>query len=149
MEMKFKVGDNVLIRKDIGELDEHDNYIYEGKQGLNEEMVALAGHIATITSVNESAKYYKIDLDGGDWYWEENHFEEIKPIPLNASSADILDLDTNKPHHKITYYVNGFKYDMCVNIAEFTKDDGWLVTDNEGRPFTIPNDWVDSIVRIS
>lgn len=149
MKMKFKVGDNVLIRKDIGVTDRDGDWIYEGKQGLNDEMVGLAGHIATITKVYEDMGYYHIDLDDGLWCWEEHYLEEIKPIPLNTSPADILDVDTNKPHYKMTYYVNEFKYEMCVNIAEFTKDSGWLVTDNEGRPFIIPNDWVDSIVRIS
>ena len=143
MKLKFKVGDIVKIRADLKDYEKE----YCGAVYVNDDMANLAGHVATITGVNNGDNYH-IDLDDGDWNWSDDTFEEIAPIPLNQLPADVLKLDTNKPQHKITYHVGEFKYDMYINLAEFTKDNGWLVTDNEGRPFIIPNDWVDSIVRI-
>ena len=69
---EFKEGDRVMIR---GNLNTNDEDIF----GFNDEMVELAGRIATITAVGEDDDIdeveYRIDLDSGQWMWSNGAFE--------------------------------------------------------------------------
>ena len=89
MKLKFKVGDIVKIRADLKDYEKE----YCGAVYVNDDMANFAGHVATITRVNNGDNYH-IDLDEGDWNWSDDTFEEIEPIPLNQSPADVLKLDT-------------------------------------------------------
>lgn len=64
--MKFKVGDKVTIRKDLSKYELNVNSFMEGYRGM----------VATITKVMDVD--YFIDLDDGDWYWDDSMFEEGK-----------------------------------------------------------------------
>jgi hypothetical protein len=86
---KFKVGDRVTIKKDLKEGGMYETYV-------NDEMEALAGHEVTITTFVYNSDY-KIDLDGGNFYWSEDMFEEIDTptieIPNLPTSKTLLNLN--------------------------------------------------------
>ena len=63
---KFEVGDKVIIRKNLSRIE----------YNVVPEMEEYRGKVATI--VGARGDNYFIDLDGGDWYWSDNMFEEGK-----------------------------------------------------------------------
>ena len=67
--MKFKVGDKVIIRKDLKEG-------YDFKEHVTDDMEELAGKIVTITKVweNDGGRYY-IKEDMYNYIWSEDMFE--------------------------------------------------------------------------
>ena len=67
--MKFKVGDKVIIRKDLKEG-------YDFKEYVTDDMEELAGKIVTITEVweNDGGRYY-IKEDMYNYIWSEDMFE--------------------------------------------------------------------------
>ena len=67
--MKFKVGDKVIIRKDLKEG-------YDFKEYVTDDMEELAGKIVTITKVweNDGGRYY-IKEDMYNYIWSEDMFE--------------------------------------------------------------------------
>ena len=69
--MKFKVGDRVRIRKDLKSGRDW------GLLCCNYEMEVLAGKEATIIEVFLCYGCYKLDIDNGDWYWNDEMLEPI------------------------------------------------------------------------
>ena len=70
---QYEVGDYVRIRSDLENIDDADTHV-----GFESEMIAYAGKLARITRVDKTSKNYTsylIDLDNGDWYWEDMFFE--------------------------------------------------------------------------
>lgn len=81
MELLYKVGDKVMVRKDIQE-DDHCHMVScaesPGYRGMyvNSEMAAKAGKIVTIEDIIEDMNCgykYKIKEDG--WSWTDEMFE--------------------------------------------------------------------------
>lgn len=64
---KYKVGDKVVVRKDL-----KDNNIYDSVIAT-EEMEEFAGKTVTITRVKTGA--YNIKEDHGEWNWSDGMFE--------------------------------------------------------------------------
>lgn len=71
---RCEVGDYVRIRSDLKQM--YDNEV-DTNVGLEEEMIDYAGKLARITKVKEISHgtSYLIDLDNGDWWWEDTFFE--------------------------------------------------------------------------
>ena len=74
---KYKVGDKVTIRKHLR------SKRYYGTNNCVSYMLSLRGKEATIEGVfhlgnknNKPRIEYKIDIDGGRWYWTEQMFEK-------------------------------------------------------------------------
>ena len=73
--MKYKVGDKVVIRKDLQEIYDKEDWEYD----VVEDMLEFAGKDAVIMSVesvgwNTSDDHYTLDVDDEEWTWYENLF---------------------------------------------------------------------------
>lgn len=70
----YEVGDYVRIRSDLQQM--YDDKV-DTNVGLEAEMIDYAGKLARITSVSEISEdvSYLIDIDDGNWYWENMLFE--------------------------------------------------------------------------
>lgn len=71
----YEVGDYVRIKSDLKQMydDEVDTNV-----GLEEPMINYAGKLARITKVvkiSHDTPHYLIDIDDGDWSWEDMLFE--------------------------------------------------------------------------
>ena len=65
--MKYKIGDNVRIRRDLS-ADEIN---------VNPMMISFAGALATITKVYNDGVAYAVDIDKGDWVWHGSMLEGL------------------------------------------------------------------------
>lgn len=75
MKQKFKVGDKVVIRKDLIVGNYYKMEHNEEKESVVSDMQVFQGHEAIITKVNGFA--YNIDVDGGKWHWTDGMFEGL------------------------------------------------------------------------
>nr|DAH73384.1 MAG TPA: hypothetical protein [Caudoviricetes sp.] len=78
VNMKYKVGDKVRIRKDLQEGD-----FYKGFY-VNEKMKSHKGEIRIIRRVIEEA--YKLEEDENDWNWTEEMLE-----PINEDEVETVE----------------------------------------------------------
>lgn len=75
IKSQYEVGDYVRIRSDLKQM--YDDEVAT-KVGLDEDMIGYAGKLARITKVVKTLNdtpYYLIDLDNGNWCWEDAFFE--------------------------------------------------------------------------
>ena len=77
--MQFSVGDRVLI---VG--------VENCSHGYNSHMHGLVDREAVITYVNDVDDGYRIDLDGGSWFWDDTCFELIESDELIAQFLEDL-----------------------------------------------------------
>lgn len=70
--MAYKIGDTVKIRTDL--VTNKDYYVDHSFVGLTEEMQEFAGQEAIVTKVHDDSSY-SIDIDNGEYYWEDMFFE--------------------------------------------------------------------------
>ena len=96
--MGYYVGEKIRIKDDLHELGM--NGCFENNCGYDPDMQMYAGKTATIVEIRTNS--YKIDIDGGKWYWTddmidqnfENKKEERPVVEHNAinaiNKADIL-----------------------------------------------------------
>lgn len=92
--MKYKVGDKVLIRDDllVDETYFDDNNMHNDV--ANEDMVELAGQIATI--IRLTATGYRINLDNDRWNWMDDMFDgkvtkiDISPFQSWEKSVSLI-----------------------------------------------------------
>ena len=65
--MKYNVGDKVRIRRDLS------------ADGINVNplMISFAGSMATITRVYGDGVAYAVDIDKGDWFWQNSMLEDV------------------------------------------------------------------------
>ena len=59
--MRFKAGDKVRIISDLN----------ESMQNVVKSMEQCAGKTATITEITADRKYYILDIDKNEWFWNE------------------------------------------------------------------------------
>lgn len=85
--MKYKVGDKVIIKKD---LIEDRSY---GGQTVVKPMLHYLGKEATIKSAISGENYINIDLDSGHWCWSPEMFD---PKPLYNVGDRVLIKDLYK-----------------------------------------------------
>lgn len=89
--MKYKVGDKVLVRKDL----EYDKYYSDVR--FDKDMEKCRGGQATITEVYEKFKTYRIDLDRERFMWGDDMFEgKVIPIRVGVSKGKV-DIKTEEP----------------------------------------------------
>ena len=80
--MKYKVGDKVLVRKDLEHNERYSDIRFD------KDMEKYRGGQATITKVNAKFKFYTIDLDKGFFSWGDDMFEGlVYAIPTPATKA--------------------------------------------------------------
>ena len=91
---KFKVGDNVKIRKGI----------YEDDITIKKYIKSLEGKVATITSIDEDG-YYFIDLDDEEFVWFDEDFEE----PLHRGFKVVSDEHRKHKNTEIQLPTRGSK----------------------------------------
>jgi len=70
--IRYKVGDKVRIRTDLSS-------DMKCLSGFNEIMNNYSGETATITYVYDP-NVYNIDIDGGEWSWNSEMFENRTEI---------------------------------------------------------------------
>jgi len=81
--MRYKIGDKVMIKKDL-----HEGHDYE--VFATEEMEAYAGQVVTIDYVDADNKVYEIKEDD-EWYWTEDMFEDnSKTIKFAKLRQDVI-----------------------------------------------------------
>lgn len=149
---KYHCGDYVLIKTDLEEAK------YGGLSCVC-DMLKYRCSLAKIIDVCENKHTdtgyaYKIDSDGGAWSWSDDMIETLVQRYEPRDVSEIKEeVDINKPQHAVYYHVGKYTYTMNVNLAQYMKNDDdygdyYIFTDEQGRPFTMPADWVDTIVRI-
>ena len=99
--MKYKVGDNVKIRKDL-----KVGKVY-GHLQVSPKMRDLGGKIARITEVNVKGEAYKIDL-AYRFYWTDEMFEDVdkginKHVVIAEKPYSWLEVGVGYYVPKITY----------------------------------------------
>ena len=72
--MKYKVGDKVIIRKDLNVFDTYDMEDTCSGDVCTEGMITLGGEIATIVRCSNTHEYYDIDLNKS-YCWTDEMFE--------------------------------------------------------------------------
>lgn len=143
--MKYKVGDTVKIRKDLivnGHYynDEHTGVDYDSfAQGMKK----YKGKIATITKC--FSYDYKIDLDGGNYYWTDEMFEDVEEFKVGDRVKCI----------KGAEYCNNNLSEKAGTIDEILDElftikfddniDGWNKNGVVGRFWNVPKELVEKI----
>lgn len=83
--MLYKVGDVILIRKDLLE-DEH--YFMEDETHSDTvcyEMMEYLGETARIVSLRRGGLGYSLDIDAGRWCWTDDMFNRRVTTDLSLS----------------------------------------------------------------
>ena len=81
MELLYKIGDKVMVRKDIQKGD-HCHMVsctespgYKGMY-VNDDMAAKAGKLVTVRAIIEDENCgYKYKIEGDGWSWTDEMFE--------------------------------------------------------------------------
>ena len=96
----YHVGDKVRIRDDLIEDERYPAYGWGDDYGagdvVNNEMILLAGKVATVMQCNEwvtGEPLYRIDLDNEEWAWYDTMFadeyEGLNDEPVVIDEADL------------------------------------------------------------
>ena len=149
---KYKVGDKVVIVDDLLAVSE------DSELGVDVDMYKYQGETAVITEVCNNS--YEIDLDNGDWFWEDIFFKDeesnsIKPKYEVGDCVRIKDrasLESNKdkyPH--IVKEMYGYA-DKLAKITRITKsanyeyDKEWLYNiDLDNSNWNWIEDWFEAV----
>ncbi len=85
--MKYKVGDKVRIRHDLS----------TDEISVNDMMVPFAGSTATITRAYNDKEAYVVDIDEGEWFWNDSMLEDV-------NETDETDKAVNPDYYKFHGY---------------------------------------------
>ncbi|WP_270433501.1 hypothetical protein [Anaerostipes hominis (ex Lee et al. 2021)] len=96
--MKYKVGDKVKIRKDLGEEE-----IYGGIFAT-EAMCKKAGNIVTISKIVIPSKRYRIEEDRELWAWTDEMLEPVSPKGFVTEGA-VVELRDGRRFVRINEYL--------------------------------------------
>ena len=93
--MKIKVGDKLVVKKDLSEENDIEKYHY----GINKEMVKFAGEEVTVKAITEEDDVVRIYIkeDGGEWTWTELMFDLID------DNTYLIIVDTSEEIYNIDY----------------------------------------------
>jgi len=96
----YNVGDIVYIRADLQNRQAYGDYGADEEDEryccANSNMKELAGNAATIvelTVFGSNNPAYRIDLDGGEWFWVDEMFDLVSAAPISFDDSDIEDWD--------------------------------------------------------
>jgi hypothetical protein len=138
--MKYKVGDKVKIREDLIIKEQYNDLTFVP------DMVQYMGKVATITEIRFE-DVYGIDLDGCNWCWTDEMFEDIEHIEAD----DNLDVINDKG---ITVDI-GYHLDYCghriiknVYYGGYAHDHDHIfctTADNKNQ-YTLPVDSIEFII---
>ena len=131
--MKYKIGDKVKIREDLEVGKEYNDCTFIG------DMEKYKGKIATIYYCYNDGSY-DIDLDGGDWFWTDEMFEDI----TESENKDEKIVD-------IGYYLDycGRRVIKNVYYDGYVRDDHdhvFCTTVDGKNQYTLPVDSIEFIV---
>lgn len=135
--MKYQVGTTIKL-KNAEELKRLDN---ENKLGMgysSNGMDKYCGKIATIIEACED--YYKLDIDNGDWFWEDAMIENVKCEKDNYNGDDSYHIGFNFKGRVHEYIADEIKTLNPEGLCEFNRKDG--------KYMSIPYSWIEYIVPI-
>lgn len=125
--MKYKVGDKVRIRKDLIIKEQYNDLTFVP------DMVQYMGKVATITKIRfEDA--YSIDLDGCNWCWTDEMFEDID-TPKNVDIGYYLEYCGHRVIKNV--YYGGYAHDH---------DHVFCTTADNKNQYTLPIDSIEFII---
>jgi hypothetical protein len=126
--MKYKVGDKVRIREDLIIKEQYNDLTFVP------DMVQYMGKVATITAIRfEDA--YGIDLDGCNWCWTDEMFEDIEDTPKNVDIGYYLEYCGHRVIQNVYYggYAHDHNHVFCT-------------TDDSLNQYTLPIDSIEFII---
>lgn len=122
--MKFKVGDEVTIRKDLS-IEEYN---------VTSDMEEYRGMVATITAVKTFS--YLIDLDDGWWYWEDRMFEEGNEKEEYTEDEEENKVEDKTENEKFREFLN----EVARGDKSSDSDEYYEMYSNLSDVVTAPND---------
>lgn len=137
MKLKYKVGDKVRIRKDLIIKEQYNDLTFVPA------MVQYMGKVATITEIRFE-DVYGIDLDGCNWCWSNEMFEDV--------NEDVMKLE-NKDEEKtvdIGYYLEYCGHRVIKNVYyggyAHDHDHVFCTTADNKNQYTLPIDSIEFII---
>ena len=112
--MKHKVGDKVRI-KSLDWYNENKNR-FGSVLGFMQEMSKYCGKQAFITKCAET--YYELDIDDGDWYWNDEMFDET----FKENKMEKKELKITLPKNYEASEVNANIQNGCIVVEYVTKE---------------------------
>lgn len=134
--MKIKVGDKLVVRKDLSEENDREKYGYR----INIDMIKYAGQEVTVKSIiedDDEVKKFHIKEDGGEWIWTELMFDLID----DNTYLVIVD-DTREVFN--TDYIKGTEYEGQYDVSKRI-DNNYLyklekiINDGETKIYVVRN----------
>lgn len=134
MKKEFKVGQEVVIRRDLVE-----GQMY-GADDVVSEMLECCGKTATITSVLWGGKKCRLDVDESQWCWTPEMFEEEVVEIKEEDMVKVVAVEGSKRKEKYigkmarvrcVYTIGKFKYSIRFLDEELQKDNEWCFSDGE------------------
>ena len=137
----YEVGDYVRIRSDLKQM--HDDGV-NTNVGLEEEMINYAGKLARITKIMKTsdASCYFIDLDDGDWCWEDMFFEyRLGNYEDNNLSSEEVFYTVGFKHMGVAHIFVGKLQKWSTDKCEFVSKRGIiLMVDYYQLEYVIPKE---------
>ncbi|MFT8313197.1 MAG: hypothetical protein ABF633_02960 [Clostridium sp.] len=120
--MKYKVGDEVYIKKDLMAGEIYEDYYFVT------EMSNYVGQKAVIKKVVDDG--YKLDIDNSKYIFTN---KMLTKNPLLYSTSEIL-VELKKDHHKTFKLVKGSGYgnDFLINTIASNEIEHFILRNNKG-----------------
>ena len=134
--MKIKVGDKLVVKKDLSEKNDIEKYHY----GVNEEMVKFAGEEVRVKSIiedDDEVKKFRIKEDGGEWIWTELMFDLIDDntyLIIVDTSEEIYNID----YIKETKYEKEYDGSRAIN-SEYLHKLEKIINNGEREIYVVRN----------
>lgn len=134
---KYKVGDKVRIRKDLI-IDEQYNDLT-----FVPSMAQYKGKVATITEIRFE-DVYGIDLDGCNWCWSDEMFEDVNEDVMKSENKD------EEKTVDIGYYLDYCGHRIIKNVyyGGYVHDHNhvFCTTADNKNQYTLPVDSIEFII---
>lgn len=98
----YQPGDTVLVRSDLSEYTTYDTDSKLRHVGAIPSMVPFAGSFVTIkyAATDSDDGCYKIEEDGGNWWWCDGMFVPVKAKEISVDESDWGDFFSGYQHGK-------------------------------------------------
>ena len=115
--MKYKVGDKVIIRKDLAETPSEITFMFSN-------MVKYAGQVATIKHVNDYGYLYSVEEN--DYFWVEDMLDPVEDTLEEVIDKLESEIKENKSkNHKANEMVNSGKLEPSQNDLLIAQIEGY------------------------